>query len=230
MLPSIIHQNFIESDQLDHISQSIFADNNKYDDLDEIDAAGNQRLSSFYYTWKFYSLQFRHIRDLLLPKFQEISKLNLVIDHSHILDSIMPYSVHSDWFQERMLLKKLEPAYTIIIPLDTYPTSTLAFHQSGKIKIFSDYVEQEQPPKVVGELKISTELRNKYLSHISNDTLDYLSIKEIFGWKKGSVYFCDRRHYHCSDNYLTQGITGKRALIFWTSLPRVEPGSTTDLP
>jgi hypothetical protein len=127
------------------------------------------------------------------------------------------------------MLTKLKPAYTIIIPLDTYPTSTLAFHQNGKIKLFTDYLKQEQPPKVSGDLKISTELRNRYLSHINKDALDYLSIKEIFEWKKGSAYFCDRRHYHCSDNYLVQGITGKRALIFWTSLPRVDPRSTADL-
>jgi len=229
MLPSIIHHNFINSDQLDHIAQSIFADNNKYDDFDDVED-GSKILSSFYYTWKFYSSQFQHIRDVLLPKFQEISKLNLVIDHSHILDSMVPYSVHSDWVQEKMMLIKLKPAYTIIIPLDTYPTSTLAFHQNGKIKLFTDYLKQEQPPKVSGDLKIPTELRNRYLSHVSDDTLDYLSIKEIFEWKKGSVYFCDRRHYHCSDNYLAQGITGKRALIFWTSLPRVKPVSTADLP
>lgn len=216
MLPSIIHHDFIDCDQLDQIAQSVFAENNKYKD---IDADENQRLSSFYYTWKFYSPKFRHIRDLLLPKIQKISGLNLVIDHSHILDSIRPYAVHSDWIQGGRLPNRLTPAYTIIIPLDTYPTSTVAFHQSGEIKSFEDHIKQNQPPKVANELHISTELRNKYLSHISHDLIDYLSIKEIFKWKKGSVYFCDRLYYHCSDNYLAQGITGKRALIFFTSLP-----------
>jgi hypothetical protein len=217
MLPSIIDSDFIDSDQLDHIAKSILEENNKYDD---VDPENNQRLSSIYHTWKFYSPQFRHIKDLLLPKIQKISKLDLIVDHSHILNSIHPYTVHSDWLQNRMLLNRIAPAYTIIVPLDTYPTSTLAFHQNGEIKSFDDYIKQNQPPKVIDELRISSELCNKYLSHIPVDQLDYLSIKEIFEWKKGSVYFCDRRHYHCSDNYLSNGITGKRALIFWTSLPR----------
>ena len=100
-------------------------------------------------------------------------------------------------------------AYLLFSFLDLYPS---------KIKGFVEYCRTEHPKIISEDLRISKETRQQYLSHVPNDLLDYLTIKEIFAWKKGSAYFCDRKYFHCSDNYIAQGLTNKRALIFWTSV------------
>ena len=214
MLPSIIQDNFLDNDLLDSIAQTVLSANNIYHDLQS-----DKQLYSYYYTWKFYDSNFCNIHDLLLPLFQECSKLKLIVDHSHILDSCIPYGVHTDYYQNRML-KTVDPAYTIIIPLNTCPTHTIAFNQSSEIKSFNEYYSTEHPEIISENLRTSKEIRQQYLSHVSDEILDYLTIKEIFAWKKGSAYFCDRKYFHCSDNYIAQGLTNKRALIFWTSLSK----------
>lgn len=212
MLPSIIQDNFLDNNLLDSIAQTVLSANNIYQDYQS-----DKQLHSHYYTWKFYNPNFRNIHDSLLPLFQEHSKLKLIVDHSHILDSCIPYKVHTDYYQHGAI-SKLNPAYTIIVPLETCPTHTIAFNQSSKIKGFVEYCQTENPEIISKDLRISKETRQQYLSHVSDNLLDYLTIKEIFAWKKGSAYFCDRKYFHCSDNYIAQGLTNKRALVFWTSV------------
>jgi hypothetical protein len=212
MLPSIIHNNFLDYHTLDNLGQRLLSNTNRYSDL-----LPNGDLRSHYYTWKFYDRQFQDLQDILLPLFQFHSNLDLIVDHSHVLDSFIPYEIHTDYRQDRMLTK-LEPAYTIIIPLDTYASHTIAFEQHSKFKQVEQYFENEQPLPVELSRQISQADKNKYLSHIPDHQLNYFSIKEIFAWQKGSVYFCDRQYFHCSDNYTSLGLSGKKALVFWTSI------------
>ena len=85
MLPSIIQDNFLDNNLLDSIAQTVLSANNIYQDYQS-----DKQLHSHYYTWKFYNPNFRNIHDSLLPLFQEHSKLKLIVDHSHILDSCIP--------------------------------------------------------------------------------------------------------------------------------------------
>jgi len=212
MLPSIIQNNFLDHTTIDNIGQRLLTKTNKFDDL-----LPNGDLRSYYYTWKFYDSEFQDLQNIFLPLFKLHSKHDLIVDHSHVLDSFIPYEIHTDYYQNRMLTK-LNAAYTIIIPLDTYPSHTIAFEQHSKFKQVEQYFQHEQPRPVAASQRIGQDIMNQYLTHIPKHQLDYFSIKEIFAWQKGSAYFCDRRYFHCSDNYVSQGLSGKRALVFWTSL------------
>jgi len=209
-LSSIIQDNFLSATELQFISDIVYAQNRTYDDI--ID--GTQY--SVYYTWQYYKKEFSDIRKLLDLKFKELTDIDVIIDHSHILDSNRPYSIHSDYYQHRML-PGLEPAYTFIIPLEEYNSNTLAFDQWSTIKDFSQWLKETQPPELPSHEQIPQDIRQRYLSHLDPDFFSYLSLKEIFHWRKGAIYACDRRHFHTSDNYWAHGVTGKKAFIFWTS-------------
>jgi len=210
LLPSIIQDNFLSADEIKFIADIVYDQNRTYDDIIE----GTQY--SVYYTWQYYKKEFQSIKDLLDSKFKNLTGLEIIIDHSHILDSNRPYSIHSDYYQHRML-PGLAPAYTFIIPLESYDSNTLAFDQWSTIKDFDQWLREACPEKLPPEKQIPYEIRKKYLSHLDPDFFSYLSFKEMFNWNKGSIYACDRRHFHTSDNYYDRNLSGKKAFIFWTS-------------
>jgi len=143
--------------------------------------------------------------------------MDVLIDHSHIIHSIMPYNIHSDYYQRKALPSKLVPAYTFIIPLADCASHTLAFNESSEIKHFKEYLEQVNPDPLPKEQQVSQDIYDRYLSHCDINHMQYLSLKEIFPWRAGSFYACDRRHFHCSDNYYKNNLKDKRAIIMWTS-------------
>ncbi len=94
-----------------------------------------------------------------------------------------PYNLHTDFYQKNMLNNaKIKPAYTIIIPLDDFKTSTFVFNQSDEDKELSNL----DRTKVLEDC-VNNETRKNYLSHIKDTELDYLSVKEQFHWTK-AVY------------------------------------------
>jgi hypothetical protein len=210
LLPSIIQENFLSADELQSIADIVYAHNHMYSDI--ID----EKQYSTYYVWQYYKKEFSNIKDVLDSKFKTLTGLDIIVDHSHILDSNRPYTVHSDYYQQRRL-PGLEPAYTFIVPLEAYDSNTLAFDQWSKTKDFAQWINETHPQILPTDQQISYDIREKYLSHLDPDFFLYLSLKEIFQWNKGSIYACDRQHFHTSDNYFSRGVTGKKAFVFWTS-------------
>ena len=118
-----------------------------------------------------------------------------VIDGIQILRAKNPYDVHSDWVVTNNQVPIADPAanlptYTVVIPLlDDGDYKTIIFDQGAKYNNFSDYK------------KLHPELKeycpdydwNKYCGHCIKEDQKYLTIKEIFHWKRGTLFAFDRR-------------------------------------
>jgi hypothetical protein len=213
MLDSIICENFLSESEIELISNYVYQNIPVWEERDK-DVP--DRLAAYYYAWPFYKKEFSIIRDIIEPKLKNLVTDKLILDHSHIFESLLPYNVHTDHNQSRMF-SRLTPAYTIIIPLETYNSHTIAFNQHyTNMKRMEDVLLKEQLP-VVDDC-IDDEFYEKYMTHINPDYKKYLSVKEVFPWNKGSIHLCDRRYFHCSDNFIKNGITKKRGIVCWTSI------------
>ena len=211
MLPSVLENGYklFTDNEIDYLRDNIYDRGNKYEDFND-----KNILTSYYYTWKFYNKDFTDIKEIIEPKIKSVIDVDLIYDHTHILHSLLPYNLHTDWYQERMIKNDaIVPAYTIIIPLDNYDSSTFVFNQSDTDKKLSNLDRSK-----VLENCVPHEIRNGQLSHVKQSELDFLSIKEQFKWTKGSLHACDRRHVHCSDNYSENF---KSAIIIWSSMHSV---------
>jgi hypothetical protein len=211
MLPSIMQDNFLDDFEIELVQKIIYEKNNAYDDIRD------NVLRSRYYTWSFYNKDYAVIKDIFTEKLKKTTGINLIVNHSHILDSFIPYTIHTDYYQEKPVGKNLEPAYTMIIPLDNYNSNTIVFNQFSEIKSFESYIDNKNSLIISDSNRIPKETVDQYLTHLPENFVNYLSLKEIFHWKKGSAHFCDRRYFHCSDNYNRNNLTGKKAIIFWCS-------------
>lgn len=212
MLPSIIQENFLSISEIDYISETIITNGIIAEEN------VNGKLHSINYEWNYYSKEFIDIYKIFEKKLNALTNKKLFINNSHILQSLVPYIPHTD-FNERLLLKLLPnfiPAYTIIIPLDNYDTNTVVFNQTSDIKEIKSYIERNA--KI--DDSITNEFYEQYLTHCDRNILKYLSLKEVFRWRKGSIHACDRRYFHCSDNYIKNGLSEKKAIIMWTDIQK----------
>ena len=138
-----------------------------------------------------------------------------VIDGIQILRAKNPYDVHSDWVVTNNQVPIADPAtnpptYTVVIPLLDGDYKTIVFDQGAKYNNFSDYK------------KLHPELKeycpdydwNKYCGHCVKEDQKYLTIKEIFHWKRGTLFAFDRRLFHCSANFSE---LPKKAIVMWLS-------------
>jgi hypothetical protein len=58
----------------------------------------------------------------------------------------------------------------------------------------------------------------RYFTHCDRDDLNYLSIHDIFPWRKGWCNGSARARFHSSDDHIGK-LTSKRGIIMWTSIP-----------
>ena len=137
------------------------------------------------------------------------------IDGIQILRAKNPYDVHSDWVVTNNQVpiadpETCSPTYTVVIPLLDGDYKTVVFDQGAKYNNFSDY------KKLHSELKeyCVDHDWNKYCGHCVKDDQKYLTIKEIFHWKRGTLFAFDRRLFHCSANF---GKLPKKAIVMWLS-------------
>jgi hypothetical protein len=139
-----------------------------------------------------------------------------VIDGIQILRSKNPYDVHSDWVVTNNQVPIADPiinppTYTVIIPIVDGDYKTIIFDQSAKYNNFSKYKKLNH--------KIENHCEDyewdKYCGHCIKDDQKYLTIKEVFHWKRGTMFVFDRRLFHCSANF---GNTPKMAIVMWLSL------------
>jgi len=176
--------------------------------------------------WDFRIYNDTHVRlkEILLPKLQQHFHKDIYIDDCHILESFHPYSIHTDASSEPGVEytiipgEGMTPAWTFIIPLADYNSNTIIFDQEAlHIKTVVDWIEQTNPPILNS---ISEETFNKYLKKVvMTEEVPYLSIEQIFPWKKGDLSAASRAKFHTSDYFFDNGITTKRAIVMWTTVP-----------
>jgi hypothetical protein len=161
--------------------------------------------------------RYQDVMAILMPKFQQHFHPELFIQQIHILDSIDPYRVHSD--VESGYLQSPTPtthAWTFIIPLDDYNSHTIVFNEGSEVKNLGEYIGVTQP---YTSATVDDETYHKYFTHIPQDLFQWLTIDQIFKWKKGSMFAAPRFRFHTSDNFLANGLTRKQAIVAWTSVP-----------
>ena len=177
---------------------------------------GGQVKSGDYYVFDYEDPAFQKIKDILDPKLTAEFGPDLFVEQIHIFDCVDPYRVHSDIASG---VKKspwpTDPAWTLIIPLEDFDSHTVVFEEGSNIKDPYDYIKSIPPYE---PSRIDHETYRKYFSHIPEHVFDWLTIEDIFKWKKGAMFAADRFKFHTSDNFLGNGLTSKRALIAWTRL------------
>jgi hypothetical protein len=163
--------------------------------------------------------QWSHLVDIIQPKLEAEFGSNIRASHIHVLDSWFPYGLHNDAEQPNMKLAP-EPAWTLIIPFDTCESTTYVFNERSGFKDAMEFAKyynvKPHGLETTGLTKEEYELDFSPITH--PDNLSYLTVETKFKWKRGSCFAADRFKYHCSSNYLNQGIKNKKAIILWTSL------------
>ena len=102
------------------------------------------------------------------------------------------------------------PSYTVVIPLLDGDYKTIVFDQGAKYNNFNDY------KKLNSELKEYCDDHdwNKYCGHCDKEDQKYLTIKNVFPWKRGTLFAFDRMLFHCSANFSK---LSKKAIVMWLS-------------
>lgn len=165
--------------------------------------------------------EFKLIAEFLIPRIRQHFGEDLIIANStHILESYLPYGIHTD-----VVTAGFEPndatdaAWTFIIPVADYDSHTAVFHQGHDyIKTPQEWIEQTgaQPH---GQ-PVDPRLHADYLSHCNPDHLKYLTVEDMFPWKKGTLFAASRRKFHVSDNFPKKGLANKRGIVMWSERPK----------
>jgi hypothetical protein len=145
---SKIIDNFLSDAEIDTIQSMVMAvkphENFNPTPSGEIVKSGD------YYVFDYYDSHFAKIVDILAPKFQKAFGQDLFFEQIHIFDCADPYRVHSDvasgWKKSP---EPTVPAWTLIIPLDTYDSHTIVFKEGSIIKEPHEYtkgVASQVPP------------------------------------------------------------------------------------
>lgn len=210
LLPTIQVENFLTPDECKHIHQLLLA-HGKFKLYTLPEKYGADSVVSEQYRW-FYNNDdsTKEIKEILAPKFEQVfgKKIDIPVD-SHMLDSKIPLLIHAD-------IADYECWYNLIIPLYSYDSCTVVFNEwienSVDSRSFEKFKEQ-----YTGEtsLRIDPKFCLERLSHLHPKDLRYLTLKETFDWKQGSLFAFDRRYFHCSDNFTKRGLKNKIGLIMW---------------
>lgn len=209
-------ENFLNDDEVEILEQFIMTSCDPWENWNPGDTPSGQVLSGWYYGFDFYNEKNKLVRDILQPKFDREFGTDLVIQQIHIFDSIDPYKIHSDVDNGDPLPHAPNAAWTFIIPLFDVNSHTIVFNEESEIKILQHYMQDHDP---YDPPKIDYNTWKEYFSHCPYEYCTYLSIEDIFKWKKGSLFAASRYKFHTSDNFLKNGVKNKRAIVAWTSLP-----------
>jgi hypothetical protein len=155
--------------------------------------------------------------DIIQPKLEKEFGNGIKASHIHVLDSHFPYGLHNDAEQPNMNIAP-NPAWTLIIPFNDYPSKTYVFNERCGYKDPWSWIDKEGI-KPNDNYCIDLETYEKDFSPITGyEVFKYLTVESTFEWKRGSCFAADRYRYHCSDNYYNHGIKSKKAIIMWTSV------------
>ena len=216
-IDSRIIENFLSDDELDMLEKHFLATDDKHENYNPHGKNGEIIFSGTYYIIRYYEEKNKLVRDILQSKLEKEFGPDLKVQQIHVFDCFDPYNVHSDIDSGGPPLPEAPfPAWTLIIPLFDVNSHTITFNEGSKIKQPSFYIQETEP---YSTHSIDNQTHQKYFSHIPYDFFQWLTVDKIFPWKRGSLFAADRYKFHTSDNFLANGVSNKRAIIAWTSLP-----------
>ena len=177
---------------------------------------GEKFLYSNYFNWDLYDQQADAINSILRPRIEAMFP-GIYVEQIHLFDSFSPYHIHTDVLSTgRPSAEAPNPAWTLIIPMDTYDSHTITFHQKQHDKEPQLY-QANNPP--FEKHSIDRKTYERYFTQCSYDDFKWFTMDTIFPWIKGSLFAASRWCFHTSDNFIANGIKNKRALIAWTCVP-----------
>lgn len=154
------------------------------------------------------------VEKLVISKLDRVFGRKINPHHLVALKEVRPLGIHTDRFKGDE-----HPELAIIIPLTkpTEITHTVVFEQSStKVATLAEFVTDTTNKKVENNAK---DLYTNLCSHINPpELLEYVSLKGAYRWLPGSVIFFDRNLFHCSDNFIDNGLDHKRAFVIFTTL------------
>jgi hypothetical protein len=161
-------------------------------------------------------------KEIFEMKMEQHFGSELFINQAHVLTSYIPYNIHTDARGGfGVPSDTYQAAWTFIIPLDTYDSSTILFEQEAD-EGEENWDDEDLIEKYGWQLHDEDPiLFENYLKGIEplERTRTY-SVESIFKWKKGTMFAASRKKFHTSDNFLLRGITEKRAIVMWTTIPK----------
>ena len=206
VLPNISVDNFISDEEL-AILEKLISEDHVFKTLTQKWGKNKGQVISEYQHFNYNDNV--KIKEILENKFKKYFDRNFHMRIGYLLNSINPFGIHNDC---DAVTPGYVSTYTIIIPLDTYKSSTI---------IFNEYQEEDSNFDLFvsnynGDLSLKMEPKfcAKNLSHISPDQLIYLTLNEVFYWNKGSMFAFDSRRFHSGDNHIKNGVSNKRGLVF----------------
>ena len=143
----------------------------------------------------------------------------------HILNAFKPYGIHSDSYDEdnaehTSTREGYDYAWTFLVPLADYDAHTFVFNETSTFtKNPNKWIEKTNAPVLDS---IDYETYKKYFSHEDWEVVKHFSIDTKFTWKKGSLLAMARHAFHCSCNFVADGLFEKRALIGWSETNDME--------
>lgn len=207
-------EKFLSNDEIDLIEKII-----KSTEI-ETNKSGSEHgnhMADYHYIKLYDYSPHKIIADLLLPRIKSLLSEQIYIDDCHIMESFKPYTPHSDALTP-VPQQGYKEAWTIIIPLDDFFSNTFIFEEECPwTKSVKEWVYKEniQPKNAISDHMYKT-----YFSHSDKKEFEYLTIHDIFPWRKGWLNATNRNRFHMSDNYLNRGLKKKRGIVMWTSIPK----------
>ena len=158
--------------------------------------------------------------NIIRPKLDSHFSKDLEIFDPHILNSYYPYSMHTDGLDSGTDNVTRYSAWTFVIPLDTYDSYTILFNEyDTTTKQVDQYVRNNPTAKIQNQM--SDEFVAQHLSHNVPEFMKYFTLEAMYKWNKRSCFATSRYKFHGSDFYLKNGVTMKRGIIMWGTLPLI---------
>jgi|688.fasta_scaffold84162_2 hypothetical protein len=219
ILPTKIVENFFSDDELMYVKSLPFL-------FSELNHATYDEDNFKYKPWNGTVVR-RYLAFNDDPQYSKVNQIlegavkkhfgeNIIIGAKHILTAFYPYLSHTDAvYGEYGIDENHYGAYTFVIPLDTFQSSTIVYNEySDKTKMVSQYKQDKEPIDSIDDA-----FYEKYLTHEARENMRYLSVEKVFNWKQNNCLAMSRYKFHGSDDFYGHGVQYKQAMIMWTYAP-----------
>jgi hypothetical protein len=152
-----------------------------------------------------------YVNSQLCDSLSEVVGDKLSIDVALLLKEHRPWTIHCDYDRGGT-----NPCMAFLIPIDWNgppgsSTHTVVFDQECT-KEFGDFMNENH--KLPSN---ALDLKDNLCSHVVPEHLEYVSLLASLKWEPGDLLYWNRKLLHCSDDFISQGITEKRAFVIFTS-------------
>jgi|LakMenEpi03Aug12_release.lakeMendotaPanAssembly.Ray.scaffolds.fasta_scaffold481586_2 hypothetical protein len=156
----------------------------------------------------------RRLHDKLYSMMAPYEERDFSISTAYLSDDYAPGGIHSDGFLASYPEKNL--SHTYLVPLAYEGKQhTIVFDQTSQEAVTLNSAlgmgnagivnyRQVDPQTVLRDkgIHISPEIYNEYLTHLSYECLQGLTISSILTWNLDAAVCWPREHFHCAANYI----------------------------